>query len=188
MLVKVKKDKYGNSLVSARELHEFLEVKRVFTSWIKERIEKYKFEENLDFTTLWNDTKSGVVVKFNGNKHSMVQKGYKLDYIITLNMAKELSMIENNEKGRQARKYFIQCEEQYYKVIESINNIEFNPRLREIKERVDNIKNLEEQLRDLQERIKAEYTILSTHALRMADIIDTESTQSILTSKKFGSN
>ena len=179
MLVKVKKGKQGENLVSARELYEFLEVKRDFTTWIKARIKKYEFEENLDFTRV-------SIAPQNGGAKTGGQN--KADYIITVNMAKELSMIENNEKGKQARKYFIQCEEQYYKVIESINNIEFNPRLREIKERVDNIKNLEEQLRDLQEKIKSEYTILSTHALRMADIINTESTQSILTSKKFGSN
>ena len=177
MLVKVKKGKYGNSLVSARELHEFLEVKSRFNDWFARRVDKYKFQEKQDFVP---HTQKRV--------HASGRDYEEIDYIISLNMAKELSMIENNEKGRQARKYFIECEEEYYKVIESINNIEFNPRLREIKERVDNIKNLEEQLRDLQERIKSEYTILSTHALRMADIINTESTQSILTSKKFGSN
>ena len=85
----------GEQLISAKELHEFLEVKSKFADWIKNRIEKYGFEENQDFVTLSKNLENG---------------GREINYILKLDMAKELSMVENNDKGRQARKYFIECE------------------------------------------------------------------------------
>lgn len=120
-LIKITKNEEGQQLVSARELHEFLEVGKVFGAWINERINKYCFKENIDFTILWSDSKNGNAVEFNGNANSMSAKGYIKEYIITLDMAKELSMVENNEKGRQARKYFIKCEE---KLKEELKNRE----------------------------------------------------------------
>lgn len=50
-LIKIKNEN-GKQLVSARELHEFLEVKSKYADWIKNRIRKYDFEENQDFTTV----------------------------------------------------------------------------------------------------------------------------------------
>lgn len=88
-------EKDGKKLVSARELHEFLENKRQFTDWIKQRIEQYDFIENVDFSISQICEKGGRP---------------KNEYAITIDMAKELSMVENNEKGKEARKYFIQCE------------------------------------------------------------------------------
>ena len=93
-------EKEGQQLVSARELHEFLESKQDFTTWVKSRISKYGFVEDEDFT----------LHKF------MEGKTWKHDYIITVDMAKQLSMVENNEKGNQARKYFIQCEKKLKEV------------------------------------------------------------------------
>ena len=90
----------GNAVetVNARELHAFLESKQDFSTWIKNRISEYEFAENADYLLhkFVEQTPSGA-------KH-------KIDYYITLDMAKELSMVERNEKGRQARKYFIECE------------------------------------------------------------------------------
>ena len=97
-LIKVT-EKNGEQLVSARELYEFLEIKSRFNDWIKNRIEKYDFEENQDFVTI---TKKLVTAQGNESNY--------LDYILKIDMAKELSMVENNEKGSQARKYFIECE------------------------------------------------------------------------------
>lgn len=91
----------NDGLVSARELHEFLEVGRDFTSWIKGRINKYGFIENVDFTIVSLIHQNGGIK--GGDRKSV-------DYIITIDMAKELSMVENNERGREARKYFIQVE------------------------------------------------------------------------------
>lgn len=81
--------------VNARALHAFLEIKSRFNDWIKNRIKEYNFIENLDFITLTKNLVSG---------------GSRVDYHISLDMAKELSMVERNEKGKQARQYFIECE------------------------------------------------------------------------------
>lgn len=93
-LIKVT-EKEGQQLVSARELHEFLDVGRDFSTWINEKVEKYGFEEGEDFTTFLGKSNGGRPTK---------------EYAIKIDMAKELSMLQNNEKGKQARKYFIECE------------------------------------------------------------------------------
>ena len=106
-LIKITTDEEGMKLVSGRELHEFLEVGRDFTTWIKSRISKYGFAENMDFTVV------SIAPQNWGASHGGENK---LDYVITIDMAKELSMVENNKKGRQARRYFIQCEKQLKEV------------------------------------------------------------------------
>ncbi|WP_375624128.1 MULTISPECIES: antA/AntB antirepressor family protein [unclassified Bartonella] len=84
--------------VNARELHTFLKVTSRFNDWIINRIKEYGFLENKDFVSF---TKN--LVKPKSGRPST-------EYHITLDMAKELSMVERNEKGRQARRYFIECE------------------------------------------------------------------------------
>ena len=87
----------GNAVetVNARELHAFLEVNTKFADWIKNRIEQYDFVENQDFLTVSKNLENG---------------GRSIEYHITLDMAKELAMVERNDKGKQARQYFIECE------------------------------------------------------------------------------
>lgn len=88
----------GKRAVSARELHRFLGSKRDFSNWIKDRIEKYDFIENQDYQVFNNF----------GENHN---GGRPLtEYALTIDAAKELSMVEGNEKGKQARRYFINCE------------------------------------------------------------------------------
>ncbi|WP_339053467.1 antA/AntB antirepressor family protein [Arsenophonus endosymbiont of Crataerina pallida] len=82
--------------VNARDLHAFLESKQEFANWIKDRIQQYGFIEHQDF--LINLSKTP-----NGGRPAK-------EYHISLDMAKELSMVERNEKGKQARQYFIECE------------------------------------------------------------------------------
>lgn len=91
----------GKRAVSARELHQFLESKQEFANWIKNRIEKYGFVEGLDYEVFDNFIKNP-----QGGRPTT-------EYALSVDMAKELSMVENNEKGRQARKYFIECEKRY---------------------------------------------------------------------------
>ncbi|MBS9777187.1 MAG: antA/AntB antirepressor family protein [Gammaproteobacteria bacterium] len=87
-------------LVNARDLHDFLEVGRDYNTWIKSRISDYQFTENLDYMEF--SPKLGKTPIFGGRP--------KKDYLITLDMAKELAMVERNDKGRQARRYFIEME------------------------------------------------------------------------------
>ena len=85
-------------LVDARLLHDFLGVGKDFTTWIKLRIRQYGFEQNQDYLL----TQTGEQLP-SGTK-------WRSDYMLTLDMAKELAMVERTPKGRQARRYFIECE------------------------------------------------------------------------------
>lgn len=91
-------DNNGNNAVSARELHTFLESKQEFSSWIKNRIKKYGFTENQDFEVFDKFIKNP-----NGGRPLV-------EYILSIDCAKEISMVEGNEKGKKARQYFIDCE------------------------------------------------------------------------------
>lgn len=88
----------GKRAVNARELHQFLESKYQFANWIQERITKYGFVENQDYEVFKENLKNS-----NGGRP-------QTEYALSVDMAKELSMVENNDKGRLARKYFIECE------------------------------------------------------------------------------
>ncbi|MFZ4220414.1 antA/AntB antirepressor family protein [Enterobacter ludwigii] len=91
--------------VSSRKLYVFLAVGRDYTTWIKSRIEKYKFVEGVDYVIVENLTSPK-----RGSSKSRQRTEH--DYILSLNMGKELSMVENSNKGRAVRRYFIQCEEE----------------------------------------------------------------------------
>jgi len=86
-------------VVNARELHEFLGVGKDFSTWVKDRIEKYGFEEDSDYA-LFDSPNLGNQTGRGGDRKSK-------DYLLTLDCAKEISMAENSERGRQVRKYFI---------------------------------------------------------------------------------
>lgn len=101
-------------MVNARELHKKLENKRQFANWIKQRIEQFNFIENEDFIR-FNKFVKGDEKGF-GNKTI-------IEYYLTVNMAKELAMIENNEIGRKIRRYFIEAEKRYRTIVETPQNI-----------------------------------------------------------------
>lgn len=89
--------------VNARELWVFLGSKQDFSTWIKKRIADYGFVEGVDFV-------QNTFPQKNGTLESITYGRSKIEYYISLDMAKELSMVERNEKGQQARRYFIECE------------------------------------------------------------------------------
>lgn len=90
---------YDNDRItlSARELHEFLEIDSNFTTWFK-RMCEYGFDEGADFIPHLEESTGGRP---------------STDYEITLDMAKEIAMIQRNEKGKQARQYFLEIEKQW---------------------------------------------------------------------------
>lgn len=105
-------EKNGKKAVNARDLHSFLQVGKDFSTWIKNRIDKYDFIEGKDFQTLYLDYQGNLLnIRLPQNGDSKNQQVSKIEYALSISMAKELSMIENNERGKQARKYFIACEE-----------------------------------------------------------------------------
>lgn len=105
-------DNKGQKAVNARDLHAFLNVGKDFSTWIKGRIDKYDFVEGKDFETLHFDYQGNLLnIRHHKNGESENQQVSKIEYALSIGMAKELSMLENNERGKQARKYFIACEE-----------------------------------------------------------------------------
>ena len=84
--------------IDGRTLHSVLGVRRVFAAWIQGRIEKYGFVQGQDFEVFSNSGKNS-----EGGRPSQ-------EYRCSLDMGKELCMVENNEQGRIARRYFIECE------------------------------------------------------------------------------
>ena len=98
--------KDGKQLVSARELHDFLEIKTKYKDWFPRMVE-YGFEEGIDFVKVAQKRAT------NNLKNPVTTI---IDHAITIDMAKELSMIQRTEKGKQARLYFIECEKKLKEV------------------------------------------------------------------------
>ena len=135
-LIKVTTQSNGNQVVSARHLHSFLEVATDFKDWMPRMLE-YGFEEGKDFSTFLSESTGGRPSK---------------EYIISLDTAKEISMIQRTDKGRQARKYFIECERiikeniikprTHLEVLDSerallLQNIEFEKQLEEQRNKIE---------------------------------------------------
>lgn len=86
-------------LVNARDLHVCLQIGKDFSTWIKSRIEQYGFIEGEDYAIF-----AAPQIRGAGNR------GKRTDYHLTLDTAKELAMVENNDQGRAVRRYFIRIE------------------------------------------------------------------------------
>lgn len=92
-------------LVDARALHEFLGSGQMFATWIKARVAEYQFAEGIDYarlTEIESGKHQGLKSFFGGNN--------RVDYHLSLDMAKELAMVERSDKGREVRRYFIAVE------------------------------------------------------------------------------
>ena len=100
-LVPVYETDEGIKVVNGRELHQALQSKQDFSTWVKRRLGECDAAKSKDFDLLHNS-----VEQASGTKH-------RIDYIIKLDTAKEMAMLERNEKGKQVRKYFIAVEEKY---------------------------------------------------------------------------
>lgn len=106
----------GKQAVNARELHQKLGSKQRFADWIKNRIEKYGFVENQDYEVFHKIMKNSNDVEYQDFEvfHKIMENSNggrsRIEYALSLDMAKELCMIENNEQGRLFRKYFIEVE------------------------------------------------------------------------------
>ena len=94
---------YDNERItlSARELHEFLEVKTKYKDWFP-RMTEYGFVENIDYQAIAQKRATA-----QGNETTYT------DHQITIEMAKEIAMLQRNEKGKQARQYFIELEKKW---------------------------------------------------------------------------
>ncbi len=117
----IQKDFNGEKkrFVNARELHRWLGVGKRFATWITDRIKKYDFVEDLDYFTSIPISGNGKLVLNKGKaKDPKTGRVVTKDYIISVDMAKELAMIENSEIGKKVRKYFIRVESDFKKVMQ----------------------------------------------------------------------
>jgi len=138
--------------VDARSLWKRLECKQEFTNWIKNRIQKYQFIEHEDFVTF------DKIIKREIGATKITE------YKLTIDMAKELCMIENNDKGRKFRKYFIEIEKKYknkYNFSDPIESarlfIEAETRRRSLEKEVKKL----EHIRDFRDEIMNSDNLIS---------------------------
>lgn len=96
-LLKVKQNENLEPVISGRQLHEFLEVKTAYKDWMPRMIE-YGFIEGVDFSSFLSESTGGRP---------------STDHLLKLDMAKELSMIQRTDKGKEARQYFLKIEKEY---------------------------------------------------------------------------
>lgn len=99
-LIKIETNEHGEPRISGRELHSFLEVETPYTIWFP-RMAEYGFAEGEDYVTNLLDRSDGKAGK------------PKTDHALTIDMAKELCMIQRTERGKQARQYFLQVEKDW---------------------------------------------------------------------------
>ncbi len=148
----------SNNTVSARELHKFLEIGTRFDKWFI-RMCEYGFNENDDFIRVAQKCPTL------GGTQTII------DYAITLDMAKEISMLQRTEKGKQARTYFINCEKKLKEVVKKpLSTLEQlklhylaldeqNKELKQVKADVTDLKNnmplFNIECKDLQQAVRA---------------------------------
>lgn len=148
-LLKVESGPGGLLVVSAKALHNVLGVRRRFATWIKDRIGEYEFEDGADY---WSDDQSqkGDLSSISddsdfpnsGNQNSQIKPNggdrRSQDYWLSMDMAKELAMLERNEAGRAARKYFIQCERELVQAKEDVAKLKAGgPQAQKVEHRQD---------------------------------------------------
>lgn len=100
-IIKIKMNKNNEPVINGRELHEFLEVKSKYSDWIN-RMLKLGFVENNDYLAVAQKKEAA-----QGNEFT------QFEHIMKIDMAKEISMLQRNKKGKQARLYFIECEKRF---------------------------------------------------------------------------
>ena len=109
-LIKIETREGFGRCVSLRELHEGLKIKSKFNDFAK-RMCGYGFEENIDYIKA---TQKKVTLNNEGKNRAYNEE----DYIITIDMAKEICMIQRSDIGREFRKYFIECEKQLKEIVQ----------------------------------------------------------------------
>ncbi|WP_276652396.1 antA/AntB antirepressor family protein [Corynebacterium vitaeruminis] len=132
----------GTPAVMGRDLHAFLEVKDRYNDWFP-RMVAYGFSAGQDFTEF--------SVKPNGAGRP------RIDHIISLDMAKEISMIQRTERGKQARQYFIECERRAKNPVAELTGEELMARA--VIQAQSTIKELESRTRELEAPAKSWVTL-----------------------------
>ena len=134
-------EREGRQLVSGRELHEFLEIGTKYKDWFRRMVE-YGFEEEIDFIRVAQKRAT------NNLKNPVTTV---IDHAISIDMAKEISMIQRTEKGKIARQYFINCEKKLKEVKKlspmELMELQFKA-LKEQKEKIAQVENKVDKLEE----------------------------------------
>ena len=134
-------EREGRQLVSGRELHEFLEIRTKYKDWFRRMVE-YGFEEEIDFIRVAQKRAT------NNLKNPVTTV---IDHAISIDMAKEISMIQRTEKGKAARQYFINCEKKL-KEVKKLSPMELMElqfiALKEQKEKIAQVENRVDKLEE----------------------------------------
>ena len=134
-------EREGRQLVSGRELHEFLEIGTKYTDWFRRMVE-YGFEEEIDFIRVAQKRAT------NNLKNPVTTV---IDHAISIDMAKEISMIQRTEKGKAARQYFINCEKKL-KEVKKLSSMELMElQFKVLKEQEEKIAQVENKVDKLEE-------------------------------------
>ena len=134
-------EREGRQLVSGRELHEFLEIRTKYKDWFRRMVE-YGFEEEIDFIRVAQKRAT------NNLKNPVTTV---IDHAISIDMAKEISMIQRTEKGKIGRQYFINCEKKLKEVKKlspmELMELQFKA-LKEQKEKIAQVENRVDKLEE----------------------------------------
>ena len=134
-------EREGRQLVSGRELHEFLEIGTKYKDWFRRMVE-YGFEEAIDFIRVAQKRAT------NNLKNPVTTV---IDHAISIDMAKEISMIQRTEKGKAARQYFINCEKKL-KEVKKLTPMELMElQFKALKEQEEKIAQVENRVDKLEE-------------------------------------
>lgn len=134
-------EREGRQLVSGRELHEFLEIRTKYKDWFRRMVE-YGFEEEIDFIRVAQKRAT------NNLKNPVTTV---IDHAISIDMAKEISMIQRTEKGKIARQYFINCEKKL-KAVKKLSPMELMElQFKVLKEQKEKIAQVENRVDKLEE-------------------------------------
>lgn len=127
--------------VNARELHDFLEIGKDFSNWIKAQIDRAGFVENVDYVKTQNLSSP--------KKASAKSRPQMMtDYFFSLSAAKEISMMSNTEKGKEARLYFIECERRVKKLASTPMLPDYPAALRQLASQIEKNVLLENQIKE----------------------------------------
>ena len=122
-LVKIRKSpRTGNPIVNARDLYKGLKVGKDFSSWIKEKIKKCEFIENVDYARIFFDENGeNMTLPKNGERSSRgFGDVFRIEYALTYNSAKHIAMLQNNAQGKKVRQYFIEREKDFWVLKEEL--------------------------------------------------------------------
>lgn len=175
-LIKVSTNSQGEKVVNARELHEFLikdakggQKGKQFNHWIVEKLDHLDAIINEEYIVINYDLYGNIIpVNKNGQSDNQLVRVHKTDYILKIDLAKQIAMVQNNDKGKQARQYFIQCEKTLKEVTKPIDTLDFlEMSLKQMREQANRITQVETKLLEIEAKTttRPEYFTVMGYAI-----------------------